>query len=884
MREIPPPEPESTFLAYGGASITTSTLYDGNSRVRQLVDDNGNITLWTYDTLNRQTEMTFHNGSTRVNDYDEASDVVEYTNENGSVFTNTFDAAGRKTAVSITLASGVVGTTAQSFQYDGLSRMTFARDSVSTTHVDVTLVYDSLGRMLEDSQAFGGNTRNVTSEKFTSHPMTQFAFPNGRQITNTYDDLYRRTLVEETSGGADIAAWEFFGSGRVAECVLGNGLIMSFMNNARTRSAMQEDLASPTWGNQSSDRLGYDGAGRMITKRFLAGGINGGTGAYNNTSSLVGQTTVFDKGGNKLYERELHAESRSHLYETFDDQTPLGGYDSLDRLRQYQRGILSTTGGQGNAGGGWVTTPISLPGTDGSRTYDLDGLGNWHHTVFTPVGSSETDELRQHNGLNQITTINDGGGNVPFSYDGVAGASNGNLADDGIRTYKWDALNRLKEVRKKAGDVLIGQYDYDAKNRRIRKIVSNGGLSGTIPNGTTDFVYNSNWQCVEERDGSNDPTKQYVWGTYIDGLLQQKVDINGTPEDQYPLQDLLYRTTALTADSGNIIEAYDCDAYGNTLIFDAAGTGSNWFADDATQGDSPTCDFIFTGRRLDAESVVYQYRMRYYESAFGRFLSRDPMQEVLLDPDAYQYVNNSPNIMVDPSGLQAGFFQADIVAKSFIDGIGPIGDLRGRLGPGMDAVLPPIFVTDWAQEGLAKDKMQAQRRLEALAKLIGGEPPFNQNPITDARDGEYRLYSRAIVRFCCNGNNLTQPRVTLTDKHGGQELGILYGSMYMDPVSITRVNQSRISVKWLGWGSPHELAEIGFQLVAYRTAKYIWHRPTVDLYCENGRGHHDVKMFEGSSYPSRRLWINGQESAYRGQGSFADLWRSHAGAPKFARG
>ncbi len=650
-----PPEPDSTFLAYGGASITTSMLYDGNSRVRQLVDDKGSITLWTYDSLNRQTVMTFHDGSTRVNDYDEASDVIEYTDENGSVFTNTFDAKGRKTAVSISLASGVVGTTSQSFQYDGLSRTTFARDTVSATNADVTMVYDSLSRVLEDSQAFGGNTRNVTSEKFTSYPMTQFAFPNGRQITNTYDDLYRRTLVEETSGGADIAAWEFFGSDRVAECVLGNGLIMSFMNNARTRSAMQEDLASPIWGNQSSDRLGYDGAGRIITKRFLAGGINGGTGAYNNSSSLVGQTTVFDMGSNKLYERELHADSRSHLYEPFDDQTPLGGYDSLDRLRQYQRGVLSTTGGQGNAGGGWVTTPISLPGTDEARTYDLDGLGNWHHTVFTPVGGSETDELRQHNGLNQITTINDGGGNVPFNYDGVTGASNGNLTDDGIRTYKWDALNRLKEVRKKAGDVLIGQYDYDAMNRRIRKEIFNGGLSGTITNGTTDFTYNTDWQSVEERNGSNEPVKQYIWGVYIDELLQQTtfVTINGNAAgDYYPLQDLLYRTTALTDDSGNVVEAYDTDAYGNTLLFTSPGTASNWFADDATEGDTPTCDFIFTGRMLDVESALYNYRRRYYETISGRFLSRDPLGFRGRVANLYEYVRSMSTRMIDPFGLE----------------------------------------------------------------------------------------------------------------------------------------------------------------------------------------------------------------------------------------
>ncbi len=662
-----PPEPDSTFLAYGGASITTSTLYDGNSRVRQLVDDHGNITLWTYDTLDRETVMAFHDGSTRTNVFNEASNVVQYTDENGSVFTNTFDAAGRKTAVAISLASGVIGTTAQSFQFDGLSRTTSARDSVNTTHADVALVYDSLSRVLEDSQTFGGNTRNVTNEKFTSFPMTQFAFPNGRQTTNTFDALYRRTEVANT-GGSSIAKWQFFGQSRVAECELGNGLIQTFMNNSRTRSARQEGVASPTWGNQSSDRLGYDGAGRMITKRFLAGGIDGGTGAYNNTSSVVGQTTVFDKGSNKLYERELHAESRSSLYESFDDQTPLGGYDSLDRLRQYQRGVLSNTGGQGNAGGGSVVTPISLPGTDEQRRYDLDGLGNWHRTVCTPVGDSEVDELRQHNGLNQITTINDGGGNVPFSYDGVPGASNGNLADDGVRTYKWDALNRLKEIRKKAGDVLLGEYDYDALNRRIRKVVSNGGLSGMITNGTTDFIYNSNWQCVEERDSSNGPTKQYVWGIYIDELLQQRNDPDGSPTDFYPLQDLLYRTTALTDDSGDIVEAYDCDAYGNTLVFNSPDSG-DWWADGATQADQSNCDFIFTGRRFDVESRNYQYRERNYIPKWGRFLSKDPLpqsgkrdialvhawleERLARSLATYSYSESSPLKHIDPMGLSA---------------------------------------------------------------------------------------------------------------------------------------------------------------------------------------------------------------------------------------
>ena len=289
---------------------------------------------------------------------------------------------------------------------------------------------------------------------------------------------------------------------------MGNGLIMSHMNNARTRSAIQAGQFIPVWGSVSSDRLGYDGAGRPITKRYLAGGINGTSKAYDDPTSVVGFTSAYDRSSNKFYERHLHAETRSHLYEPYSNGAPTGGYDSIDRLRQYQRGILSTTGGPSSSGGGSITTPISLPGTDEFRTYDLDGLGNWRRTSFEPVGDDEQLEIRQHNGLNQITRIDD----TPFEYDGVPGASNGNLANDGVRSYEWDALNRLITVRRVSDTEIIGEYVYDALNRRIRKIVSNGGLSGTIPNGTTDFIYNPSWQCVEERNGSDDPTKQYVWG------------------------------------------------------------------------------------------------------------------------------------------------------------------------------------------------------------------------------------------------------------------------------------------------------------------------------------------------------------------------------------
>ena len=653
-----PPEANESFLPGGGASIVTTMTLDGNGRMTQLVDDRGNPTRFAYDTLDRETVITFQDGSTRERTYNMAGDVVAYTDENGSVFANTSDPLGRKTAVSISLASGVVGTNAQSFQFDGLSRKTFARDSISSTHADVNLRYDSLRRTLEESQAFGGNTRNVTNQGFASHPVVTFTFPHGRQTTSTYDVLYRRTLVEETSGGADIASWKFFGPNRVAELTLGNGLIQTFMNNARTHSAVQSTLSNPSWGNQSSDRLGYDGPGRPITKRYLTGGINGSTFAYNTTSAVLGFTSEHDKASIKLYERALHAENHSHLYQPYDsDNEPTGGYDSLNRLRQYQRGTLSSTGGPGNLGGGSISSAITLTNTNKSAQYELDGLGNWRRFIADPVGGGAVTQIRQHNGLNEITRTTVSSTNTDFVYDGTSGASNGNLANDGTLKYEWDALNRLVKVYKTpSSPVLVGTYTYDAMNRRIRMVVSNGGLSGTVPNGTTDCVYEG-WRCVEERDGSNNPTKQYIWGIYFDELIQQKnitaLNNFSTNAVLYPLQDLLYRTMALADSSGTIREAYDYDAYGNTLVFRNSGSPPSvitWTNSD-TQVIVPTCPFLFTGQRHDAETRNYYYKMRYYAPNSGVFLSRDPIGFAARDSNLYRYVSNSPVNSVDPSGL-----------------------------------------------------------------------------------------------------------------------------------------------------------------------------------------------------------------------------------------
>ena len=86
----------------------------------------------------------------------------------------------------------------------------------------------------------------------------------------------------------------------------------------------------------------------------------------------------------------------------------------------------------------------------------------------------------------------------------------------------------------------------------------------------------------------------------------------------YLLQDTLYRAVALTDSGGNIVEAYDTDAYGDTLIFTAADSSGNWWGDSATQSNYGANDIIFCGYRLDPETENYYVRNRFYAPALGR--------------------------------------------------------------------------------------------------------------------------------------------------------------------------------------------------------------------------------------------------------------------------
>jgi len=236
-------------------------------------------------------------------------------------------------------------------------------------------------------------------------------------------------------------------------------------------------------------------------------------------------------------------------------------------------------------------------------------------------------------------------------------------------SYTHDRLSRRTEARvdlvspgsnviNTAGPDPVQTFAYDGLDRLTAAVDASASDTGAAAphddNRVTDYVHFRR-QCVEERDPrggeTRDPNhllRQYVWGDYIDELIQQREFHPGDPDwfrDHYLLSDLHYRAVALTDRCGGVVEGYETDAYGRTHIACDAF--------DAVRIPVPRCAHLFTGRYLDAETGLHYFRARHYHPALGRFMQRDP-KGYEEGANLYEFVSGDPTTMLDPSGQISG--------------------------------------------------------------------------------------------------------------------------------------------------------------------------------------------------------------------------------------
>jgi RHS repeat-associated protein len=116
-------------------------------------------------------------------------------------------------------------------------------------------------------------------------------------------------------------------------------------------------------------------------------------------------------------------------------------------------------------------------------------------------------------------------------------------------------------------------------------------------------------------------------------------------DNQYYYRDGQGSVSAVSDNSGNVLEAYEYTAQGWFQIADGSGT--------VLTATGIGNDLMYANYRYDAETGNYFCNARYYNPKLGRFISRDPLSgaEFSQGTNLYAYCGNDGVNGSDPSGM-----------------------------------------------------------------------------------------------------------------------------------------------------------------------------------------------------------------------------------------
>ncbi|MBI3485115.1 MAG: hypothetical protein HY012_08195 [Acidobacteria bacterium] len=206
-----------------------------------------------------------------------------------------------------------------------------------------------------------------------------------------------------------------------------------------------------------------------------------------------------------------------------------------------------------------------------------------------------------------------------FTYD-----SNGNLTQDDLYKYKYDAENRLVELRL-PNDTLIASYAFDGNSLRVVKV---WGADRTF------YIYAGTQLISEFEDAASN--------TYQPGTAPGQAGSDSTATVLYQHADRL--TARLTTDnSGNLSNEQAHYPY-----------GEQWYAG-GTADPSVLRKFTSYQKEDEAATGKLNYAVYREQSArVGRFLMADPKRGNFRNPqrlNRFAYVTGNPITRTDRLGL-----------------------------------------------------------------------------------------------------------------------------------------------------------------------------------------------------------------------------------------
>lgn len=516
----------------------------------------------------------------------------------------------------------------------------------------VRATYDAGGQVVQSEQGVGSSAQQVTA-RYTYSPNgqnTTLTDGNGNTSTFEYDGFGRLKKLRYpasprgsgVSSTTDYEAYTWDVNSNRTSHRKRDGRTINFQYDALNQ-LLVKDLPDTTTDDVYYT---YDYNGRLTEARF---------GSLANPPAL---TQGFDALDRVISEDNGGGRRISTLYDVEGNRTkvefegavsnPYGGryvYDVANRLTE----VHLTKGVYGY--GSWVNHPIatiaygslnrrsSITRPNGVRTdYALDGsgrlsglshvgapasAGSYLTFAYNPAGQM----IDQAQGSSRYVWSGQPTTTTNFTHDAlnrdaaIAAAAgydaNGNLISDGVRTFAYDAENRLISV---SGGPASLNLAYDPLGRLLK--TTSGGTS-------TTFNYAGSQLVAEQDPATSTLLRAYVHGDRTDEPMAWSEGATPGADLRFLHPDRLGSIIAVST-AGGAITSYTYGPYGEPQSW----AGSR---------------FRYTGQTVLPEAQLYHYKARVYDPMMGRFLQTDPIGYGD-GPNIYAYVGGDPTNRHDPFG------------------------------------------------------------------------------------------------------------------------------------------------------------------------------------------------------------------------------------------
>lgn len=611
---------------------TTQWGYDLYGRMTNKVDATTNTILtYQYDADNRLTNRWSLAKSNAVYAYDAVGNLTNVTYRTNHSLSFVYNAMNW-----ITSMSDGIGTT--TFAYTPIGQLTsesgpWASDTVAYTYTDRLRTVlnlqqpEALAWVQDYSYDLSGRLIDITSPagvfSYTYNPglagiaaasslTANISLPNGALITNTYDN-----------------------NGRLLGTWLTNGAGSNFDSSVYAYNVGNQRTSLTRTGENSASYT-YDAIGEIIADK--ASEVSGGASRVNEQLNYA-----FDAVGNLSYR------TNNTLIENFQ-------VNSLNELAANTNGGKLTVLGTTTS----AATNVTVNGTNalcyGDATFAATNMPLT--STYTAIAA---DSYGRHS-TNAVTVSL--ATNTTYQYDG-----NGNLTNDGLRSFAYDDENQLVQVW--VTNQWLSQFAYDGKmRRRIRQEYTWQG-GAWVQTNEVYYIYDGN-VVIQERALNNLPATTYTRGRDLSGSLEADGGIGGLLAMTFnaspgsSISNSIYyhsdgngNVTMLMNPSQAIVAKYLYDAFGNVLS--AAGS--------LAQANP----YRFSSKEAHLNSGLVYYLYRCYDPNLQRWLNKDPFLEPGFEsdrnpaqamlrpfmmpseysegPDLFGFVRNDPVDNADPFGL-----------------------------------------------------------------------------------------------------------------------------------------------------------------------------------------------------------------------------------------